>query len=632
MRLGDDAAAVQVPAISTGSLGLDLALGVGGVPRGRVVEIFGPESSGKTTLALAHHRRGAEARGARRRSSTPSTPWTPPYARRIGVNIDELLVSQPDNGEQALEITELLIRSGALDIVVIDSVAALTPRAEIEGEMGDSHVGLQARLMSQALRKLAGTISKTQTTAVFINQLREKVGRHVRQPGGHAGRPGAQVLRVGAARHPPHRDAQGGHRGGRQPGARAGGQEQGRSALQGGGVRHHVRRWASPREGDVLDLAVEQQDRAEERRLVLLRRPAAGPGPRERAAVPARQSRTGGSSCGARSSRRSTPSGSRRRAARPAPAAGRQRRPPRARRRPSADESRSPKPPSDGRRGDAGRRRGRAGASGTASITALVAAARPGRSEWPSTSTAAARSTLAVDGGRPRRAARRRPLSPPSAQQRSSSRTRRTGRGSGRCGSSAAATAPGGRCETRLRQARLRRRRGRRRPSTGCEGLGYLDDGRFAAAYARRRSERPAGGRAGSPAELARQGRRARDRRARCWIARRRRRLGRRGAAPRAPDDDLLSALVRRRFGGAVRRRSRGGRAAAGGLPRPARATTGRPSADARGRWSETPRLAEASDADVRGRFLDTLLAHDVNSAVCDDRSTAVLRDLAFWL
>src|SRR5512136_1170334 len=175
MRLGDESAALRVPAISTGSLGLDLALGVGGVPRGRVVEIFGPESSGKTTLAL-HMIAEAQRAGGKAAFIDAEHAMDSAYSRRIGVNIDDLLVSQPDNGEQALEITELLIRSGALDVVVIDSVAALTPRAELEGEMGDSHVGLQARLMSQALRKLAGTISKTQTTAVFINQLREKVG------------------------------------------------------------------------------------------------------------------------------------------------------------------------------------------------------------------------------------------------------------------------------------------------------------------------------------------------------------------------------------------------------------------------------------------------------------------------
>jgi recombination protein RecA len=175
MRMGDSAAAVRVPAIPTGSLGLDLALGVGGVPRGRVVEIFGPESGGKTTLAF-HIIAEAQKTGGKAAFIDAEHAMDPMYARRIGVNVDELLLSQPDHGEQALEIAELLIRSGALDVLVVDSVAALTPRAEIEGEMGDSHVGLQARLMSQALRKLAGTINKTQTTAIFINQLREKVG------------------------------------------------------------------------------------------------------------------------------------------------------------------------------------------------------------------------------------------------------------------------------------------------------------------------------------------------------------------------------------------------------------------------------------------------------------------------
>ncbi|NLT34698.1 MAG: recombinase RecA [Gaiellales bacterium] len=175
MRMGDESAAVRVPAIPTGALSLDLALGVGGVPRGRVVEIFGPESSGKTTLAL-HILAEAQKRGGKAAFIDAEHAMDAMYARRIGVNVDDLLVSQPDHGEQALEICELLIRSGALDVVVVDSVAALTPRAEIEGDMGDSHMGLQARLMSQALRKLAGTINKTQTSAIFINQLREKVG------------------------------------------------------------------------------------------------------------------------------------------------------------------------------------------------------------------------------------------------------------------------------------------------------------------------------------------------------------------------------------------------------------------------------------------------------------------------
>src|SRR5213595_725997 len=171
----NDHAAVSIGAVSTGSLSLDLALGIGGLPRGRIVEIFGPESSGKTTLVY-HVIAEAQRRGGICAFIDAEHAMDPQYARRIGVNIDELLVSQPDTGEQALEITELLIRSGALDVVAIDSVAALVPKAEIEGEMGDSHVGLQARLMSQALRKITGALSQAKTTAIFINQLREKVG------------------------------------------------------------------------------------------------------------------------------------------------------------------------------------------------------------------------------------------------------------------------------------------------------------------------------------------------------------------------------------------------------------------------------------------------------------------------
>ena len=174
MKLGSDQ--IQpVAAISTGALALDLALGIGGVPRGRVVEIFGPESSGKTTLAL-HIIAEAQRNGGIAAFIDAEHALDPVYAKALGVDIDELLISQPDTGEQALEITDMLIRSGSLDVVVIDSVAALVPRAEIEGEMGDVHVGLQARLMSQALRKLAGTISRSNTTAVFINQMREKIG------------------------------------------------------------------------------------------------------------------------------------------------------------------------------------------------------------------------------------------------------------------------------------------------------------------------------------------------------------------------------------------------------------------------------------------------------------------------
>jgi recombination protein RecA len=174
MRLGSDQ--VQpIAAISTGALALDLALGIGGVPRGRVVEIFGPESSGKTTLAL-HIVAEAQRNGGIAAFIDAEHALDPIYAKALGVDVDELLISQPDTGEQALEITDMLIRSGSLDVVVIDSVAALVPRAEIEGEMGDTHVGLQARLMSQALRKLAGTISRSNTTAIFINQMREKIG------------------------------------------------------------------------------------------------------------------------------------------------------------------------------------------------------------------------------------------------------------------------------------------------------------------------------------------------------------------------------------------------------------------------------------------------------------------------
>jgi recombination protein RecA len=171
----NDAAAVSIGAVSTGSLSLDLALGIGGLPRGRIVEVFGPESSGKTTLVY-HVIAEAQRRGGICAFIDAEHAMDPTYAKRIGVDIDNLLVSQPDTGEQGLEIAELLVRSGALDVVAVDSVAALTPKAEIEGEMGDTHVGLQARLMSQALRKLAGTLNRTDTICLFTNQLREKIG------------------------------------------------------------------------------------------------------------------------------------------------------------------------------------------------------------------------------------------------------------------------------------------------------------------------------------------------------------------------------------------------------------------------------------------------------------------------
>jgi recombination protein RecA len=175
MRLGDAGATYEVETIPTGSLGLDIALGVGGIPRGRVIEIFGPESSGKTTLTLAIIA-SAQSNGGTAAFVDAEHALDPVYAEKLGVKVNDLLVSQPDTGEQALEITDMLVRSGAVDVVVVDSVAALTPKAEIEGEMGDSHMGLQARLMSQALRKLTGNIKRSNTIVIFINQIRMKIG------------------------------------------------------------------------------------------------------------------------------------------------------------------------------------------------------------------------------------------------------------------------------------------------------------------------------------------------------------------------------------------------------------------------------------------------------------------------
>ncbi len=175
MRLGDASATYDVEAVSTGSLGLDIALGVGGLPRGRVIEIYGPESSGKTTLTLQAIAEAQRAGGTAAFVDAEHA-LDPVYAGKLGVNVQDLLVSQPDTGEQALEITDMLVRSGAVDIIVVDSVAALTPKAEIEGEMGDAHVGLQARLMSQALRKLTGNIKRSNTIVIFINQIRMKIG------------------------------------------------------------------------------------------------------------------------------------------------------------------------------------------------------------------------------------------------------------------------------------------------------------------------------------------------------------------------------------------------------------------------------------------------------------------------
>ena len=175
MRMGDGQAARDIEAVSTGSIGLDVALGIGGVPKGRVVEVYGPESSGKTTLTLQIIAE-AQKTGGTAAFVDAEHALDPQYAGKLGVNVDELLVSQPDTGEQALEITDMLVRSGAVDIIVVDSVAALTPKAEIEGEMGDSHMGLQARLMSQALRKLTGNIQRSNAMVIFINQIRMKIG------------------------------------------------------------------------------------------------------------------------------------------------------------------------------------------------------------------------------------------------------------------------------------------------------------------------------------------------------------------------------------------------------------------------------------------------------------------------
>lgn len=181
MKLGQKEAAIKVPAIPTGSIAFDLGLGIGGFPRGRVVEIFGPEATGKTTLAL-HVIAEAQKRGGQAAFIDAEHALDPPYAAKVGVDVDNLLISQPDYGEQALEIAEVLVRSGAVDVVVVDSVAALVPKAELEGEMGDAHVGLQARLMSQALRKLTAIVSRSKTCFIFVNQIREKIGFFLGNP------------------------------------------------------------------------------------------------------------------------------------------------------------------------------------------------------------------------------------------------------------------------------------------------------------------------------------------------------------------------------------------------------------------------------------------------------------------
>ncbi len=287
MRLGNEEAMVKdVQAISTGSVSLDIALGVGGLPRGRIIEIYGPESSGKTTLAL-HAIAEAQKKGGIAAFIDAEHALDVGYARKLGVRTDDLLISQPDTGEQALEITETLVRSGAVDVLVIDSVAALVPKAELEGEMGDAHMGVQARLMSQALRKLTGTISKSSTIVIFINQIRMKIGVMFGNPetttGGNALKFYAtqrlDIRRIGAIKD--------GDAGDRQPHPRQGGEEQGRPALQGGRVRHHVRPGDQPR-GRRARPRLERQHRREERHLVQLRRRADRPGPRAGQGLPPR--------------------------------------------------------------------------------------------------------------------------------------------------------------------------------------------------------------------------------------------------------------------------------------------------------------------------------------------------------
>ena len=241
MRLGQKGAIQPIDAIPTGAISIDYALGVGGVPRGRVVEIFGPESSGKTTLALQVIAE-AQKLGGMAAFVDAEHALDAAYAQKLGVDLDNLLVSQPDNGEQALEIVEVLIRSNGVDVVVVDSVAALVPKAEIEGEMGEAQMGLQARLMSQALRKLTGAVSKSKTLPHLHQPAAREDRRHVRQSGNDDRRPRAEVLRVGAHGHPPHRQHQGRRRRRRRPHAREGRQEQGGAAVPRGRVRRHVRR------------------------------------------------------------------------------------------------------------------------------------------------------------------------------------------------------------------------------------------------------------------------------------------------------------------------------------------------------------------------------------------------------
>ena len=291
MRIGQGTQ-VRLPAISTGALNLDSAIGIGGIPRGRITEIYGPEASGKTTLAL-HIAANAQRAGGVAAFIDAEHALDVEYAKKLGVDVENLLVSQPDTGEQGLEIADILVRSGAVDVIVIDSVAALVPKAEIEGEMGDHHVGLMARLMSQALRKLAGNINRSKTSVVFINQLREKIGVMFGNPetttGGRALKFYASV-RLDVRRIGPVKERGRDHR---QPGAREGGEEQGRAAVQTGGVRHHVQRRDQSRRA-VGGPGRRSRSHRQERGVVLVRQGTDRSGEGKRQALSKRQHRAGG--------------------------------------------------------------------------------------------------------------------------------------------------------------------------------------------------------------------------------------------------------------------------------------------------------------------------------------------------
>ena len=302
LRLGSKDSIVPVSVISTGSISLDAATGVGGLPRGRICEIFGPESSGKTTIALQVVAE-AQKKGGIAAFIDVEHALDPAYARKLGVDVDNLLVSQPDYGEQALEITGHLIASGQIDVLVVDSVAALVPKAELDGEMGDSHMGLQARLMSQALRKLTGVGQQIAHVPHLHQPDSREDRRHVRQPGDDHGRTRAEILFVGAAGHPAHRGHQRRRRGGRESHEGESGEEQGGVAVPRGRVRHHLRRGR-----------VEGRRPAGSRRGAEPRSRRAGRGSATRASESDRAARMRARSCGRTriSGRRSTPNCGRR--------------------------------------------------------------------------------------------------------------------------------------------------------------------------------------------------------------------------------------------------------------------------------------------------------------------------------